>query len=303
MKIGVHLPQFGPAATRESVRDFAVAAEELGFASLWVSDHIVVPRRIASRYPYSRTGDFPVPPDLPFLEPIATLTFVSGCTERIELGTTVLVLPMRNPILTAKQLATLDVLSGGRLILGVGAGWMEEEFDALGEPFSRRGARLDEQLLLLRALWTERVVEFEGEFYRLPRIGFAPKPMREPSPPLWVGGHSAPARRRAATFGDAWHAVGSSAERIAEEYDLVRSFAAGLGRDVALTARVGVHLDDEHLATAAETIAAFERIGASHVVVEPAGLQEPEATVRRLERLSELIDLERPETDAPTDQK
>src|SRR3990172_12647436 len=125
MEIGVHLPHIGPLANREALIDFARFAEERNFDSLWVSDHVIVPRTLKSRYPYSPDGNFPIPPDLPFLEPLATLCFVAGVTQQAKLGTTVLVVPMRNPVITAKMLATLDVLSNGRLILGVGAGWME----------------------------------------------------------------------------------------------------------------------------------------------------------------------------------
>src|SRR3990170_813658 len=155
MEIGLHLPHVGPLATREGITAFAGLAEEHGCDSLWVSDHVVVPRGLGSRYPYSREGAFPVPPDVPFHEPIATLLFVAGVTQRAKLGTTVLVVPMRNPVVTAKQLATLDVLSNGRLVLGVGAGWMQEEFEALGVPFEGRGARAREYIRLYKALWTE----------------------------------------------------------------------------------------------------------------------------------------------------
>ena len=132
MEIGIHLPHIGPLATREGITAFAKLAEEYEFDSLWVSDHVVMPRKLSSRYPYSPDGNFPVPPDVPFLEPLSTLLFAAAVTERVKLGTTILVIPMRNPIVTAKQLASLDVLSGGRLIVGVGSGWMEEEFQMLG---------------------------------------------------------------------------------------------------------------------------------------------------------------------------
>src|ERR1700693_6363748 len=126
VEIGLHLPHVGPLANRDALIDFARFAEERAFDSLWVSDHVIIPRKLRSRYPYSPDGSFPIPPDLPFLEPLATLLFVAGVTQRIKLGTTILVVPMRNPVITAKTLSTLDVLSNGRLILGAGAGWMQE---------------------------------------------------------------------------------------------------------------------------------------------------------------------------------
>ena len=176
MEIGLHLPHVGPLATREGITAFARLAEEHGFDSLWVSDHVVVPRSLGSRYPYNREGAFPIPPEVPFQEPIATLLFVAGVTQRAKLGTTVLVVPMRNPVVTAKQLATLDVLSNGRLVLGVGAGWMQEEFEALGVPFEQRGARASEYIRLYKALWTEDNPSFHGKFWQIEDIGFSPKP-------------------------------------------------------------------------------------------------------------------------------
>lgn len=289
MKVGVHLPHIGLAATREGIRDFAQAVEGLGFDSVWVSDHVVVPRHIGSRYPYSRTGDFPVPADVPWLEPLSTLTFVAGCTERVALGTTVLIVPMRNPVLTAKWLATLDVLSGGRLILGVGAGWMEEEFAALDAPFANRGRRLDEYLDIIRALWTQQNIAFDGEFYQLRDVGFAPKPLQQPHPPIWVGGHGQRALRRAARIGDAWHAVGVSPARLAEEYATVQEYAREEGRDVALTLRTGIRLDDDDLTEAIERMRAYREAGVSHFVVEPVGLQHAGATTKRLERFRDEV--------------
>jgi probable F420-dependent oxidoreductase len=269
MEIGVHLPHIGPLATREGISAFARMAEEYGFDSLWVSDHVIVPRKLRSRYPYNVEGSFPVPPDIPFLEPLATLLYAAGVTERAKLGTTILVLPMRNPIVTAKTLATLDVLSNGRLILGVGAGWMEEEFRALGVPPERRGARTDEYIQLCKTLWTEQNPSFQGEFWQIEDVGFAPKPIQQPHPPVWVGGHSPRALRRAGRFGDAWHAAYLPPERLAEPYQQVRRHAQEAGRDpasVALTARANVRLDDPDRAV--EQIRAYQEAGVSHLVLE-----------------------------------
>jgi probable F420-dependent oxidoreductase len=225
VKIGLHLPHVGPLATRDGLSTFARLAEERGFDSLWVSDHVVVPRKLASRYPYSRDGSFPVPPELPFLEPLATLLYVAGVTERAMLGTTILVIPMRNPIVTAKLLASLDVVSDGRLILGVGAGWMEEEFRMLAVPFEKRGARLDEYIQLFRKLWTEDNPSFHGKFWQIEEVGFAPKPVQKPCPPIWTGGHSAPALRRAGRLADAWHAVGVPPDVLRPQFEEIKRHA------------------------------------------------------------------------------
>jgi alkanesulfonate monooxygenase SsuD/methylene tetrahydromethanopterin reductase-like flavin-dependent oxidoreductase (luciferase family) len=151
MEFGVHLPHLGHQAERGPLMEFARKADQLGFHSGWVSDHVAWPTEVESRYPYSDNGDFPAPFNTPWLDPLGTLLFVAACTERLRLGTTVLILGYRPPVQTAKLLATLDVLSEGRAILGVGVGWMREEFEALGMPFDHRGARGDEQLEIFEA--------------------------------------------------------------------------------------------------------------------------------------------------------
>ena len=269
MEFGLHLPHVGPLATREGITEFAQLVEKLGFDALWVSDHIVVPRSLDSRYPYSRDGSFPVSPDVSLMEPIATLLFAAAVTERVKLGTTVLVLPMRNPIVTAKQLASLDVLSNGRLILGVGTGWMEEEFQMLGVPFKRRGARTNEYIRLLKALWTEENPSFEGEFWQIKNVGFNPKPLQQPHPPIWTGGHSAPALRRAGRLSDGWHAVGVSPDTLREQFQEVQRHAEEAGRDPAsltLSVRPRVRMDDP--AKTIELLRSYREVGVSHVVLE-----------------------------------
>ena len=269
MEFGLHLPHVGPLATREGITAFAQLVEKLGFDALWVSDHIVVPRSVDSRYPYSRDGSFPVSPDVSLMEPIATLLFAAAVTERVKLGTTVLVLPMRNPIVTAKQLASLDVLSNGRLILGVGTGWMEEEFQMLGVPFKRRGARTNEYIRLLKALWTEENPSFEGEFWQIKNVGFNPKPLQQPHPPIWTGGHSAPALRRAGRLSDGWHAVGVSPDTLREQFQEVQRHAEEAGRDPAsltLSVRPRVRMDDP--AKTIELLRSYREVGVSHAVLE-----------------------------------
>lgn len=269
MEIGLHLPHIGPLANREGITAFAKLAEEHGFDSLWVSDHVIVPRGLDSRYPYRRDGAFPVQPEVPMLEPIATLLFAAAVTERVKLGTTVLVIPMRNPIVTAKQLASLDVLSNGRLILGVGAGWMEEEFEMLGVPFKRRGARLDEYIQLFKALWTEENPSFHGKFWQIEEVGFAPKPIQRPHPPIWVGGHSAPALRRAGRMADGWHAVGIEPDTLREQFQEVQRHAQEAGRDpasVSLSVRTRISLKDPPQAI--EQLQKYREVGVTHVVLE-----------------------------------
>ena len=206
MKIGCHLPMFGPIGTRENVLTFARRMESLGYDSLWASDHVVIPRRIASRYPYSPAGQFPLGPDVPFLEPLTTLALVAGVTERVRLGTSVLVLPHRNPVLAAKMAATLDHLSGGRVVLGVGVGWMREEIELLGGDYDRRGAWSDEAIAVMRACWRDARTAHHGEFFSVDEIGVFPKPTRGDIPIL-IGGHTPRALRRVVELGDGWHAA------------------------------------------------------------------------------------------------
>jgi probable F420-dependent oxidoreductase len=269
MKIGIHLPQAGAFAGRDTMLRFAQLAEELGFDSLWVSDHVVIPRRSQTLYPASPSGRFPLPPDTPFLEPISTLLFVAACTEKAKLGVSICVIPVRNPVLNAKMLATLDVLSGGRLILGAGAGWWREEFKMLDAPFDSRGPRTSEYLQLMKTLWSEENPFFQGRFYRISDVGFQPKPLQKPHPPIWIGGHAPGALRRAALLGDAWHAAFLPSDEAAALYRQVQAFAREGARDpagVAFTVRTSVRADD--LPSALEHLRAYKEVGVSYAVVE-----------------------------------
>ncbi|MGH7367647.1 MAG: LLM class F420-dependent oxidoreductase [Candidatus Rokuibacteriota bacterium] len=206
MKIGCHLPMFGPVGTRGNVLTFARRMEALGYDSLWASDHVLIPHRIESRYPYSPSGRFPLAPEVPFLEPLTTLAVVAGVTERVQLGTSILVLPHRNPVMAAKMAATLDHLSEGRLVLGVGVGWMREEIELLGGNYDRRGAWSDEAIAVMRACWRDARTAHHGEFFSFDEIGVFPKPARGDIPIL-IGGHTPRALRRVAELGDGWHAA------------------------------------------------------------------------------------------------
>ena len=233
---GCSLPSRGPMASPEALRSLAQRAEDLSFDSVWVSDHIILPRHVESFYPYSADGVATFQPDQPYYDAIATLNFLAGCTQNLRLGTHVLIIPYRNPVLTAKMLATLDVLSGGRVILGVGVGWMEEEFQALGlDTFAQRGAVTNEYLRLFKELWTKEEPEFQGEYYQLSGVGFLPKPVQQPHPPIWIGGHTGPAIRRAAELGDGWMPIGLRPPAILEPEEL----AGKIARLRTLTRRAG----------------------------------------------------------------
>lgn len=207
MKIGIHLGNNGLSASADSIATLASRAEELGFDSVWVSDHVAIPTAITSTYPYGPPGSFNPDATKNFWEPFAVLAFVAGMTKRVELGTSVIVLPQRPPLLIAKQWATLDALSGGRAVLGIGAGWMREEFEALGfgHQFDRRGLATDESIAIMRAAWTtDGPIEHHGEAYQFGPVLMEPKPVRTGGVPIWVGGHGKRSIRRAAEVGDGW---------------------------------------------------------------------------------------------------
>ena len=195
MKVGVWVPNCRHLATAEIIRATAVDAEKLGYDSVWVSDHVVVPH--ANVVNFGET----------VFDPLVTLSVIAGSTTRVTLGTTVLIVPYRNAVVTAKMISSLDALSGGRVILGVGAGWVAAESAALGVPFGERGAMTDEYLDAMRELWTSRKPSFAGTYTRFTDVVFEPKPAQTPHPPIWVGGHSPAALRRAVRLGATWHPI------------------------------------------------------------------------------------------------
>ena len=226
VSFGCSLPSRGEMASPDNLRRLAQRAEDLSFDHVWVSDHIVIPHEVNSFYPYAADGVAPFQRDNTYFEPLAALNFLAGCTTQVKLGTHVLILPYRNPVLTAKILATLDVLSGGRLILGAGVGWMEEEFLAMGlDTYAQRGEVTNEYIQIFKELWTSEQPEFHGKHYDISEVGFLPKPVQKPHPPIWVGGHTNPAIRRAATLGDGWMPIGLRPPAILEPEELSEKIA------------------------------------------------------------------------------
>ena len=209
MRFGFYLPTRGATAAPEALETLVERGESLGFSSVVIADHIVFPVTIQSKYPYTVSGVFPGQGDA--LEQLSLMAFVAGKSGRLRLISSVMILPHRNPVVTAKMLATIDVLSGGRVTVGVGVGWLREEFQAVGAPdFDRRGAVGDEYLRMFKTLWTQDPATFHGEFYRFDRIRCLPHPAQKPHPPIWIGGHSKAALRRVARLGDGWHPVGAN---------------------------------------------------------------------------------------------
>src|SRR5499425_84499 len=269
MNFGCHLPVYGPAATREVLLGFARRMEALGYDSLWASDHIVIPYSIASRYPYNPTGDFPLAPTTSFLEPLVALGLVAAVTERMRLGTTVLVLPHRHPILVAKMLATLDHLAPGRVILGAGVGWMREEIEALGAPYDRRGAWSDEAIRVMRVCWREERAAHAGEFFRFDALACRPAPSRG-TIPIWIGGHTPRALRRVAELGDGWHAAFATPHQLQEGRARLAEECQRRGRDVSslgLSVRVGLAAR-KSAGELVSDLKALRDLGVDHVILE-----------------------------------
>jgi probable F420-dependent oxidoreductase len=228
MRYGIVFANTGPLGTAEGAVALAEACDAHGVESVWTVEHVLVPGGYESEYPYSSTGKMPGSEDSPIPDPLIWLTWVAANSSKVRLGTGVLILPQRNPAVLAKEVATLDALSKGRVELGIGVGWLEEEFDALGVPFDRRGQRTDEYIAALREMWTTEETSFAGEFVNWERVMSFPKP-HDGSPPIVVGGHSHAAARRAGRLGDGFFP--GRQEILGELIETMRTTAESAGRD------------------------------------------------------------------------
>lgn len=237
MKVGINLLNFGPGVSPESLARWATLAETLGYHFVMISDHVAVTPDVQARYP------------APFYEPFTTLGWLAAITRRVELGTTVIVLPYRHPLETARMAANVDRLSGGRLIFGVGAGWARQEFEALGLPFERRGAMTNDYIAAIKTAWTQEVATYEGRFVSFKDVHTSPRPLRSPHPPIWVGGSSDAALRRAVRYGDGWHPIRSRIGWLREQgLPRLRAIAGEAGKPVpALCPRIRLRLTDSPL--------------------------------------------------------
>jgi probable F420-dependent oxidoreductase len=272
----------------------ARSADQLGMHSGWVSDHVAWPANIESKYPYTEDGHFPPGTDMPWLDPIGTMFFVAAVTERLKLGATVLILGYRPPMLTAKAISSLDVMSEGRAILGVGVGWMREEFEVLGMPWDHRGARADEQLELFQAMFTQDSPSYQGRYYQVPTVGFSPKPLGKV--PVWVGGDTEPAFKRTVKYGDAFHAAFQKQSEVADAWKRIGELcdAAGRSRD-DITLSIRLYLDAtgtmepaKSIAGSAEemadTIGSWSDIGVSHILADPVARGGVDGRIAAMEK-------------------
>ncbi len=272
MIIGARLPHTGDAATSRAVVDTAGALERAGFDSLWVSDHIAQPLEIGSPYPFAADGVARWSTQAPDLEALTTLAMVAATTERVTLGTAILLAPLRQPVLAAKQIATMASLAPGRIAIGVGTGWLKEEFEALGIPFARRGLRLEEWIAVVRSCWTGAAGPREGEFYPLPGPIVA-LPAPDPVVPLYTGGHSAPALRRAGAMADGWigqqDCAALDVDTLGRELAAIRAAAEHHGRearDVRIVLRLVGSADGGGLVS--DALAALQAHGVDEVILD-----------------------------------
>ena len=302
MKYGIILPNVGPLAHIESLARVAQRAEHLGYDGVFLSDHIAIPTELRSAYPYRSDGRFPLTAADLILEPVTTLAYLAAVTTRLHLGFSVLVLPYRHPVLNAKMLGTLDVISNGRLIVGAGVGWMAEEFAALDADFDARGAVTDEHITLLKSFWTETAPDVRGAYYSVASLGMAPMPVSQPHPPIWTGGISAPALRRAANLADGWHGVRQSPDDVSKVTGRIAELRASRGASMAgftISLRAGLDVTDDAFTGASRTplrgsaeqvagdLAQYQQAGLDYLVAEPRAATADEL-IAQLERFAEI---------------
>ncbi len=288
MRFGMGLPGQGESASPHNQIKIIQRAEALGFQYALIGDHIVIPKSFGSTYPYSQTGEFTSAVSGECLDQLMLLSFLAGSTRKIRLVPSVMIVPHRNPIIAAKQLATLDVLSNGRLTLGVGAGWLKEEFDALGiPPFEQRGSVTNEYLDIFKELWCSDNPSFEGVYCSFSNIMFEPKPIQKPHPPIWIGGESKPAMRRAAQYGTAWHPLNANpryplgtADQLDTSIKWLRNYTETIGRNplnIEVSYRVSNHsIDPGNRKTTfsgtpneiADDILEFENLGVTDMIFD-----------------------------------
>jgi probable F420-dependent oxidoreductase len=274
MRLGVFLPFATPLADAPFVRTVGETADAAGFDSLWVAEHVVLFDEYASKYPYAANGRIGVPATAGILEPFTALTYLAACTQRIRLGTGICLVPQRNPVYTAKEAASVDWLSNGRLDLGVGVGWLAEEFQAVDVPFERRGERTVSYLEVMKRLWCDEISQYKDEFYELPACRQFPKPVQSPHPPIYFGGESDAALKRVARIGQGWYGFNLTPEDLRERTGALERFLAQRGRK---RDEVQVIISPYLLEMTPAKLEAYRRAGADHVVLFTAARNAEQA--------------------------
>jgi probable F420-dependent oxidoreductase len=283
MKFGIMFANVGPFGAPERAAHLAQKAEQVGIESLWTVEHVVVPKGYGSKYPYSRDGKMPGPEESPIPDPLIWMTYAAAVTKKIKVATGVLILPQRHPFYVAKELATLDVLSGGRAILGVGIGWLEEEFRGVGVPFAERASRTEESIQALRSLWAEKPSEFSGKHFRWSAVESNPKPVQKPGVPIVVGGHVAGAAKRAARYGDGFFPGVADDEKLEWLLGVMRDECKKLGRDPKT-----IEVTSGRALPTVDSVKQLTDLGVSRFMVPPPAF-DPEGITQGLEKLGELI--------------
>jgi probable F420-dependent oxidoreductase len=293
MEVGVIIPNAGPKASPENIVATARLAEELGFHSLWVTDHVALPDRVDSWYPYRSHGRWDYRSDTNWVDPLLSLQWAAAAAPTLKIGTSILVVPLRHPLLLAKQIASIDFLTGGRFILGAGAGWMKEEFVLMGQSYENRGRRLLEMVALMRLCWSGEIVDFKGEFYQVSGFRMYPIPQRRDIPVIW-GGHSDAAIRRCARTGDGWHPTQITLDQLRDGLSKLRDYCTQFGRDAAtipIVARPG-----NTYAVNADSHARHLELGVTHLVADtPIHQEDPKLEILRgeMERIARVCGLTR----------
>jgi probable F420-dependent oxidoreductase len=283
MKFGLMYANAGPFAYPETLTHLATTAERVGVESMWTVEHVVIPVGYKSTYPYDPSGRIPAPDQLPIPDPFVSLAFAAAVTKTLRLATGILILPQRHPLYVAKEVASLDVLSHGRVILGIGVGWLQEEFDALGIPFEERAARTAESVRALRSLWKDEAEPFQGKFFRWGPLECHPKPVQKPGVPIVVGGHTELAARRAARYGDGFFPGVTEEDKLIWLLGIMREECKKVGRDPAK-----IEVTSGRAAPDVDGVKRLAELGVSRFMVPPPAF-DPEGITQGLERLGELI--------------
>jgi probable F420-dependent oxidoreductase len=282
MKLGLMFANSGPFANPEMLAHLATTAERCGFESIWTVEHVVIPQDYKSPYPYSSTGKIPGGEDVDIPDPLLPLAYAAAVTKNLKLGTGILILPQRHPLYVAKEVATLDKLSNGRVIFGIGSGWLKEEFDSLGLDFHKRGAMTDESIRALRILWSENAASFGGKHFKFDKVKCFPKPVQKGGVPIVIGGHSTAAARRAGRLGDGFFPALGEADKLKELFAIMSDEAKKAGRDpkkIELSCMGRARLD---------SLKALADLGIARVVIAPPAFDR-EGLTRGLERLADEV--------------
>ena len=285
MKFGIVPINLGEFTDPQVVIPFVHKAERLGYESVWTAEHVIIPKHYDSVYPYNPSGKVPFQPDASIIDPLVALTFIAAATSRLRLGTGVNILPQTNPLYLAKWASSIDHLSQGRLMLGLGIGWLQEEFAAIGVPFAQRGKRSDEYLAALKAVWTGQEVDFQGEFVRWQGFQMRPAPAQAGGVPLVIGGVSAPAIRRTVRHGDGWYVIGKDLDEYRAHMRALDDECRRQGRN---RAELEITAYWDYYRQGADSLSAYQELGVDRLLINVRALRH-DSTDAALERFADEV--------------